>query len=117
VPAAAAAAAAGFRFLQTAAGEERRQRLWRRVDELHSRLQLSTARNPGAIVPVMVGAESRAVKASADLRARGIFVPAIRYPTVARGRARLRVTLTAAHSAEDISALARALEQTVPLQS
>jgi 7-keto-8-aminopelargonate synthetase-like enzyme len=43
------------------------------------------------------------------LREQGIFVPAIRYPTVTRGQARLRVTVTATHTAEDISLLVTAL--------
>jgi 7-keto-8-aminopelargonate synthetase-like enzyme len=58
-----------------------------------------------AILPVIVGDETRAVAVSAALRDQGIFVPAIRYPTVARGKARLRVTVTATHTAEDISLL------------
>ena len=59
----------------------------------------------------MLGAESKAVAAAATLRDRGIYVPAIRYPTVARGKARLRVTITATHTADDITALAGALGQ------
>ena len=51
------------------------------------------------------------VAAATGLRERNIFVPAIRYPTVARGKARLRVTLTAAHSAVDVATLLRALEE------
>ncbi|HKX62094.1 MAG TPA: aminotransferase class I/II-fold pyridoxal phosphate-dependent enzyme, partial [Verrucomicrobiae bacterium] len=43
------------------------------------------------------------------LREQGVFVPAIRYPTVARGEARLRLTVTASHSPEDIRALGRVL--------
>jgi 7-keto-8-aminopelargonate synthetase-like enzyme len=39
-----------------------------------------------------------------------IFVPAIRYPTVARGKARLRVTLTATHASSDVKQLAAALQ-------
>jgi 7-keto-8-aminopelargonate synthetase-like enzyme len=51
------------------------------------------------------------------LREQGIFVPAIRYPTVARGQARLRVTVTATHTAEDISLLVAALRSVRNLQS
>lgn len=57
----------------------------------------------------MLGDESAAVAAASRLREQGIFVPAIRYPTVARGAARLRVTLTATHAEEDVRALIRAL--------
>jgi 8-amino-7-oxononanoate synthase len=41
------------------------------------------------------------LRMATKLRERGLFIPAIRYPTVARGAARLRVTMTAAHSAQD----------------
>ena len=43
---------------------------------------------------------------AAKLRAGGILVPAVRYPTVARGQARLRITVTAEHQPEDVSELA-----------
>ena len=60
---------------------------------------------------MILGDESKTVAAATTLRAQNIFVPAIRYPTVARGAARLRITLTAAHSAADVAILARALAQ------
>ena len=60
---------------------------------------------------MILGDENKAVVVAAKLREQNIFVPAIRFPTVARGAARLRITLTAAHSAEDVSILAKALEQ------
>ena len=110
VPAAAAAATAGIRYIQSGDGETRRQLLWRRVDELRSAIGGQNPEIRSAIVPIQIGGESAALEASAALRERNIFVPAIRYPTVARGSARLRVTLTAAHSAEDISLLAAALK-------
>ena len=62
-----------------------------------------------AIFPVVVGDERRALEASKALERRGFLVPAIRYPTVARGAARLRVSLSARHSAEEVGALAVAL--------
>ena len=77
-------------------------------------------RNPqlkSAIIPILIGDESKAVAASAALREQGIFVPAIRYPTVARGKARLRLTVTATHTAEDISMLVAALQSIRNLQS
>ena len=89
VPAAAAAATAGVRFVQSSAGEDRRRKLWQNVSVLsaainHQLAPLSTARS--AIIPIMLGAESKAVEAASALRVRGILIPAIRYPTVARGR-------------------------------
>ena len=63
-----------------------------------------------AIIPILIGEEDKAVAASSALRAQGIFVPAIRYPTVARGQARLRVTVTATHTHADIAQLLSALK-------
>jgi len=51
------------------------------------------------------------VRASAALRERGILVPAIRPPTVPEGTARLRISLSAAHSEQDILRLAAALRE------
>ena len=98
VPAAAAAAMAGIGFVQSAAGAERRDLLWQRLSELGGA-------SKSAIVPIMIGAESKAVALAAALRERGIFIPAIRYPTVARGQARLRLTVTAAHTSADVDQL------------
>jgi 7-keto-8-aminopelargonate synthetase-like enzyme len=72
---------------------------------------------PSAILPVILGDETAAVAVATKLREQGFFVPAIRYPTVARGSARLRITLTAAHAVEDIEALIRALREIVNRKS
>jgi 8-amino-7-oxononanoate synthase len=125
VPAAAAAATAAIQLLQTAEGRMRREALFQRVGQLTSALPLpehgATARGtppvhpvgtkavPSAIIPFIVGDETAAVAAAGKLRERGIYIPAIRYPTVARGQARLRITLTATHTKEDVSQLAAAL--------
>jgi glycine C-acetyltransferase len=50
------------------------------------------------IIPVMAGQEKRAVEFSAELLRQGVFAQAIRYPTVKKGSARLRVSLTAMHT-------------------
>jgi 7-keto-8-aminopelargonate synthetase-like enzyme len=110
VPAAAAAATAAIQFVQSAKGEARRKMLRARAGEFQSATGNRKSKIPGAIIPVMVGDEKKAVELAAALRERGIFVPAIRYPTVGRGQARLRVTLTAAHSSEDVSQLIRSLK-------
>jgi 8-amino-7-oxononanoate synthase len=111
VPAAAAAASAGIKLAQSAEGDARRSALGRRIAELRSALGIDSAPPRSAIVPFILGDEAKAIAAANRLREQHIFVPAIRYPTVARGAARLRITLTAAHSAEDVSALARSLPQ------
>jgi 7-keto-8-aminopelargonate synthetase-like enzyme len=114
IPAAAAAAAAGIRFVQSEIGERRRNLLWERVKEFHSLMKTPLPQIPSAILPVIIGAETEAVETASALMKRNIFVPAIRYPTVARGEARLRVTVTAAHTSDDVKQLAAALQQNPP---
>jgi len=117
VPAAAAAAAAAIQLVQSAEGKRRRKHLQTRVAELQSQIANRKSQIPGAIIPIIIGDENEAVAAAAHLREQSIFVPAIRYPTVARGKARLRVTLTASHSAGDVTALNRALDEIVNRKS
>ena len=103
VPTAAVAASAAIQIAQSAEGEQRRKNLFQRVNEL----------NPpsvSAIIPLILGDEKTTMDAALKLRAQNIFVPAIRYPTVARNAARLRITLTAAHSAADLQTLIAALK-------
>jgi 7-keto-8-aminopelargonate synthetase-like enzyme len=112
VPAAAAAARAGLELLQTAEGEQRRVHAWSLVDRAKNTLVEQRCSLPpvqSAIIPIIIGDEADAVSLATRLRERGIFIPAIRYPTVARGAARLRLTVTAAHTPEDIVALGQAL--------
>lgn len=109
VPAASAAASAGVRLVQSAEGKKRRDALWTRVAQLQSKINNQTSNIPRAIIPLIIGDETKAVEAASTLRAQGIFIPAIRFPTVAPGRARLRLTLSAAHSREDIEHLITAL--------
>jgi len=115
VPAAAGAATTALRLVQSGEGEVLRARLWQNVDQAKN-----TVINTGwplppvqsAIIPLMVGDESKAVEFAAALHLRLILIPAIRYPTVARSAARLRLTVTAAHTVEDIAMLGQALRLT-----
>lgn len=108
-PAAAAAATASLAIV---AGEPGRvARLHAHVHafrEILSARGIATA-SPTAIQPVIVGDPARAVELSAMLRERGHLVPAIRPPTVPEGTSRLRVSLSAAHSAEQVERLAEGL--------
>jgi 8-amino-7-oxononanoate synthase len=111
-PPLAAAATSAVRFVQSQAGEERRVALWARVDQLKNRLtggpwQLPVVQAP--IIPLILGTEERALTVAQSLKEQGVLVPAIRYPTVARGQARLRITVSAAHSPKDVESLASAL--------
>jgi 6-carboxyhexanoate--CoA ligase len=67
------------------------------------------AETRSAIVPIRIGDEKKAVAAATRLLKQGFLVPAIRYPTVARGEARLRVAISAAHDLATLAAAARAL--------
>ncbi len=64
-----------------------------------------------AIVPVLLGANERAMSVQARLLERGVFVPAIRPPTVPEGTARLRISVSAAHRDEDVDLLLEALAE------
>ncbi len=83
-----------------------RHRLWERVAQFG---KLVGAEPSSPIVPVVLGSEGRAVAASRHLLDNDLHVVAIRPPTVPPGTSRLRITLSAAHTAEDIEALAHAL--------
>ena len=112
VPAQAAAAKAAVDWVQTSEAEVARTRLWGLVDQLKNGFiqrgwELPVVRS--AILPLVIGRESDAANLSDRLLAEGVFVPAIRYPTVARGKARLRITVSAAHSPEDVSQLLEVL--------
>ena len=112
VPAAAAAAKAGVQFIQSREGEERQRKVWSLAGLLKNSAIAAgiDVIAPGSLImPIIVGDEAKAVAIATALRAKGIFVPAIRYPTVARGAARLRVTLTASHSVDDVVTLVQAL--------
>ncbi|MGH8420184.1 MAG: 8-amino-7-oxononanoate synthase [Pseudomonas sp.] len=67
------------------------------------------------IQPILIGDSGRALRLSRMLRERGLMVTAIRPPTVPAGSARLRVTLSAAHSEAQVQLLLEALEQCYPL--
>lgn len=112
VPAASAAGLAAVQLVQSTEGELACQTLWQRVRETQQitrALGWPVADSVGAIVPLILGAEERAVKAADSLREQGLYIPAIRYPTVARGQARLRVTLSASHTFEDLEKLEKGL--------
>ncbi|MEM7698470.1 MAG: 8-amino-7-oxononanoate synthase [Verrucomicrobiota bacterium] len=82
-------------------------------DKLHSNRQLLEIPGISPIAPLVIGENEPTLAASNDLRASGFLVPAIRYPTVPRGTARLRVTVSAAHEAQAIENLNHALANCV----
>ena len=80
------------------------------LDRLRGNIDLVRPGHPSPIVPIVVGDEDAAVTASAELLERGFFVPAIRPPSVPRDSSRLRVTLSAAHTTEQVKGLIAALD-------
>ena len=100
------------------AGDGLRQGLGARIAQLRDALGPMAARrgwqlgtSPTAIQPLIVGSNEAALELSAALEAQGIWVPAIRPPTVPQGSARLRICLSAAHSEADVESLIAKLEQ------
>jgi 7-keto-8-aminopelargonate synthetase-like enzyme len=113
-PAMAAAATAAIHFLDSAEGETRRKTLWQRIVQLRKILPEGGAPfgKPGAaIIPWIVGDEQRALDLAQSLQLEGFLVPAVRYPTVAKGAARLRITLSAAHTEAQVASLGDALSR------
>jgi 8-amino-7-oxononanoate synthase len=110
-PALAFAAAKALEWCQSPEGDAARHKLRAHIASLADELKLPPP--TAAILPIMVGEADSALSLSHDLRNSGYLIPAIRYPTVERGKARLRVTLSAAHREDEIAALARLLRPLV----
>src|SRR5881394_1664894 len=115
-PATAAAALAAVDFLASPSGEERRLLLWERIKLMQQLLPRAGAKGEdvtarSAIFPWIVGDEKAALDLAAVLQSEGFLVPAIRYPTVAKGAARLRITVTATHKAAQIRELCKAIKR------
>jgi 8-amino-7-oxononanoate synthase len=115
-PAIAAAASAAIDFLASPEGEERRLLLRKKINLMQEllpagMLNKKSSAPSSAIFPWRVGDEQAALNLASTLQREGFLVPAIRYPTVAKGSARLRITVTAAHQEEQIRALCRAIKR------
>jgi 7-keto-8-aminopelargonate synthetase-like enzyme len=128
VPAQAAAARAAIELVRGPVGPQLVATLQERVRQLRAGLtaqgwwrpeanaaapagapQADCPAASSAILPLVVGEETAAVALAAGLRERGVFVPAIRYPTVPRRAARLRVTVSAAHTEAEVATFLSAL--------
>ncbi len=103
----AAAAVKAVEILGSREGASLIKALWHNIHFLGSIPGIP--KSASAIVPVIIGGESEAMAAGEKLLAAGFLVPAIRYPTVAKGTARLRITLSATHTEEDVRRLAETL--------
>ena len=110
-PSTAATAAAGLEYI--AAHPELVARLQGNVAYFVKKLGRigMNVQGQSPIIPIMVGDEEKAAQAAEALLALGVFVPCIRYPTVPKGMARLRLTVMAAHTREDLDYAAICLEK------
>jgi len=99
-------------LVQSEEGKARGAHLWSLIAELKAALTARGWALPeagSAIVPLIIGEEGAAMATAAAMREAGVFVPAVRYPTVARGEARLRVTVTSGHTSADVAELLKVL--------
>ena len=118
-PALAHAVSASLELIAGEEGAQRRLQLQQRIAQLRSGVASWLAQHPArgwelansdtAIQPLIVGDNVMALRLSASLQAQGLWVPAIRPPTVPVGTARLRITLSAAHTQADVQRLLDAL--------
>ena len=113
-PAIVGAAIAAVNFLSSPEGENRRLLLWERIRLMQELLPRNGSNKEqravgSAIFPWIVGDEQRALDLAAALQGNGFLVPAVRYPTVAKRTARLRITVTASHDQNQIQSLCEAI--------
>ena len=109
-PALAAAALAAVEVIRSGEGKELRRRVSVLANSLSAALGMP-GRPLSSIFPVVVGENDAALAAADALLEQGFLAPAIRYPTVPRGTARLRITVTAAHESGQVTRLGTALKE------
>ena len=113
-PALAHALLASLDIIGGAEGAARRAHLQALIAQFRDGLRLERWQHPAsgtAIQPIIIGPNDEALRVGAGLYDQGLWVPAIRPPTVPAGTARLRATLSAAHTHEDVAQLVAALNQ------
>jgi 8-amino-7-oxononanoate synthase len=116
-PAVAEATRASLKLIQADEGAQRRVHLAALVQRFRTgaqQLGLPLMTSPTAIQPLLMGDSATAVRLSEALLAEGILISAIRPPTVPDGTARLRITLSAAHTAAQVDRLLDSLDRLKP---
>ena len=111
-PAQAVALLEALQVIRSDEGQQRRQMLAAHIQRFRAGMRELSWRmtdSQSAIQPLIVGENGRALRLAQQLRERGMWVTAIRPPTVPAGTARLRLTLTTAHCVQDIDDLLEAL--------
>ena len=115
-PALAEAMLANLKRLQQGDRQKQLQANIRYFRRQAASLGLSLMPSESAIQPLLIGDSGSALRLSVQLLQRGLWVSAIRPPTVPAGSARLRITLSAAHRQSDIDLLLNALAELLPVQ-
>lgn len=112
-PATLAAALKAIEVLE--AEPQRAQSLQHNVDFFLNALHAEgvEAYSPTAIIPIIIGDEATALKVADELLAQGVLAPAIRYPTVAKGTARLRIALMATHTEDELAHTAKLISAAI----
>ena len=90
-----------------------RKKLWKKINQFHHRLNEIgfTTRSNSQIIPIIIGNEKKAMDVSKFLRGKGIFAQAIRYPTVKKNQARIRISITGWLSEKEIEYSIQVLEK------
>lgn len=94
---------------------ERREALWKNINFVREALVemgFDCAGSAGAIMPIMIGKNKLTMEFSRKLFERGLFIQGVRPPTVPEGKARLRLTITASHTKDDLERLLVVMEET-----
>ena len=93
--------------------EAYRKKLWKKINQFHHRLNEIgfTTRSNSQIIPIIIGNEKKAMDVSKFLRGKGIFAQAIRYPTVKKNQARIRISITGWLSEKEIEYSIQILEK------
>ena len=90
-----------------------RKRLWKKINQFHNRLNeigFSTT-STSQIIPIIIGSEKKAIEFSRFLMSKGIFAQAIRYPTVKKNQARIRISISGWLSEKEIELTMHILEK------
>ncbi len=115
------AAKKSLELIQSSTGEALRSHLQDLIQRFKKGIQSLdaslTTESHSAIQPILLGSTEKLLRVSEELKAQGIWCGAIRPPTVPQGTSRLRITLTAAHSTEDIDRLINALGNSLKCKS
>ncbi len=96
-------------------GEDRRTALWENINYMRKnlkRLGFRVVEGHSAIIPILIGDDIKLRKMSAEIHEQGVFLNSVFYPAVPKNSSRIRMSLMATHSREDLDSTLSVLEQT-----